>query len=853
MDRAGWRLPGLPSGGRSAATVGWLLTTAGLLLTLTARRAVLGLSRTQRWDDLLSLPGLALIGLGLLLHALGRGDRMRLAWACLGLLLLFAGERTMDPGAWQWPALLLAAGAAALILGLGTLTDPAPSAECGRGARLLLLLLLAGIVVLGGWLRLSRLADYPRGEINDEALNTVFVLELATGRPFEGTVQGKEPLFFLLGRLWFSLVEPSLLSLRRLAALAGVLTIPLVFALGRALFGARAGLLAALLLAVSPWHIAASRVAERFSLAMLLIAAAMLAWHAALRTGRRSLHLLGGLLLAMGWQTWATPKALVLLVALLLLGPGRGAALRRRWGSLLAAGLILVAGMLAPLLWSGTEAHYWRPAILGEVVAAKSVSSPGALAGNARALVLALLGGSPADNFYRPTMGLEPAYAIVFALGGLLLCAARPRRPEHWFLLAAIVSFALPALLAAEVFQRRMQGLLIPLALAGGLLLSRWLAALADTRTERLGLLLILGLLGLSGARTAETGLLALGGETSKLNELIAATGFQRQVIFSEGLVARPWAMVKSWELTRQPYSARWIQSPPLLPLMVAADRDVSLFLPPDLPDDGRYRIGRLYPSATGRRVYGPVKRLLGWAFEIPREDIAAAWFPGSAAERWTPGRGLIHKGRGYLPLDLRAAAVPWGRGEVWGLNLEAPFFGNRGNMRLDDLPHGLVEIGAAPFFLLNRAAVPLYSVFSPTPERTVRLVRVDLSDPWRARNLLVLGLISPWIEDPPTASGIVRLLHTDGSVEEIPLVARSWRFEDRPLRRTPHPRMLAVRTRDTYLDLVRIPVDRSTPIRAVEIEDANPRESLLIVAVTLEAWPAAAGDPRRLMVSGDQ
>lgn len=52
-----------------------------------------------------------------------------------------------------------------------------------------------------------------------------------------------------------------LLALRTTATIAGILTVPATYILGRELFGHRVGVLAAFLLAVMRWHLNFSRIA----------------------------------------------------------------------------------------------------------------------------------------------------------------------------------------------------------------------------------------------------------------------------------------------------------------------------------------------------------------------------------------------------------------------------------------------------------------------------------------------------------------------------------------------------------------------------------------------------------------
>ncbi|MDH5550968.1 MAG: glycosyltransferase family 39 protein, partial [Gemmatimonadota bacterium] len=60
--------------------------------------------------------------------------------------------------------------------------------------------------------------------------------------------------------------------MRLLPAVFGIVAVPLMFLLGKRLFGARAGLLAATLVAFSPWHIYWSQYGRYYTLVFLLSA-----------------------------------------------------------------------------------------------------------------------------------------------------------------------------------------------------------------------------------------------------------------------------------------------------------------------------------------------------------------------------------------------------------------------------------------------------------------------------------------------------------------------------------------------------------------------------------------------------
>ncbi|MEE8162502.1 MAG: glycosyltransferase family 39 protein [Anaerolineae bacterium] len=78
------------------------------------------------------------------------------------------------------------------------------------------------------------------------------------------------PLHFFTLHFWLKLAGQSEFSVRFLSLISGVLSVPLLFKLGRELFNQRVGLLAAFLLSISPFHVWFSQEGRMYTLAALL-------------------------------------------------------------------------------------------------------------------------------------------------------------------------------------------------------------------------------------------------------------------------------------------------------------------------------------------------------------------------------------------------------------------------------------------------------------------------------------------------------------------------------------------------------------------------------------------------------
>ncbi|MBI3163442.1 MAG: glycosyltransferase family 39 protein [Chloroflexi bacterium] len=92
--------------------------------------------------------------------------------------------------------------------------------------------------------------------------------------------------YYILLWLWMEAFGQSIVVVRLLSFLAGILTIPLVYYLMRDLFSERAALAATIFIALSPFHVHYSQEIRMYSFLALWLALATLAFFRVTRTGR---------------------------------------------------------------------------------------------------------------------------------------------------------------------------------------------------------------------------------------------------------------------------------------------------------------------------------------------------------------------------------------------------------------------------------------------------------------------------------------------------------------------------------------------------------------------------------------
>ncbi len=268
--------------------------------------------------------------------------------AILGALAFprFHGNLFRPDGTLLW-------GAGLVLLGLAAwLGDPRPDRSpkiCQVSAGLSVAwhhLALLGIMLIGAFYRLYKIDLIP-AEMGCDLPHNYNNIRLILRKEFLiffPSYPGREALFFYLAAPFCRLFGLNHTTIKMAASLIGVLTLPVVYLLGKELFNREVGLFAAFFLSISHWHIILCRVGYRASTVPLLVA---LVWYflvRGLKTHRRWFYALSGFCLGLGLYTYPAFLVGPFLVALMLLTRflvGRGRALLADWDSVIL--LVVVA------------------------------------------------------------------------------------------------------------------------------------------------------------------------------------------------------------------------------------------------------------------------------------------------------------------------------------------------------------------------------------------------------------------------------------------------------------------------------------------------------------------------------
>jgi len=370
-------------------------------------------------------------------------------------------------------------------------------------------LLLAAVVLLAAFFRLHRIDNLPPGDGYDPAFYGIDALEILEGaRPvFLPTNYGREPLFSYAVALAFLLLGASTRAIHVTSAVFGILAVPAVYLVAEELFaeedgllGRFGGLVAALMMAVSYWHLNWSRYGVRAILVPLFAAATLYFLWRGLRTGALLPFLLCGVSLGVSMYTYQAARMLpvLVLVGFAAVAWDRGAITRRDWRHFLivAAVAMLIFAPLGVYFATHPDSSFHRIRDVLVIQGEQSTLS------NLRAvlnqtidalLTFSFVGDSRPYSTIPGRPSLNPFFSALFLLG-IGVSLTRLRKPNHLFLLSWLGLMLVPAVLAGQgSAAKRAIGTLpaVAMLIAVGALtpwtyLQRWLNDRSPAMVERL-------------------------------------------------------------------------------------------------------------------------------------------------------------------------------------------------------------------------------------------------------------------------------------------------------------------------------------------------------------------------------
>ncbi len=267
------------------------------------------------------------------------------------------------------------------------------------------------------------------------------------------------PLYYLLLHAWMVVFGSTEAAVRSLSALAGVLGVLATFVLGRRVCGSMAGILAAAIVAFSPFHVASSQEARMYSLLTAVGAASFLLLWLAL-AGRPARYWVGYVIVTvLALYTHHFAALLVLAQAVYVVGFEPSREHRRRWLFSVAAVAFFYLPNISLLARQVLTARAWP-----------DVRPPFGLGALTDLLGMLSFGGGlfgMGTYFRRGSLGLE--YRVPLLLPFMLLAAAgvaglSDRRRRAFVLSYLLIPVALVSLISLRwnIFYERYFTFVLP-------------------------------------------------------------------------------------------------------------------------------------------------------------------------------------------------------------------------------------------------------------------------------------------------------------------------------------------------------------------------------------------------------
>jgi 4-amino-4-deoxy-L-arabinose transferase-like glycosyltransferase len=329
---------------------------------------------------------------------------------------------------------------------------------------------LGAILVIAIFFRFWQLSTIAPGLGQDEATLAVRALAQAhhPGLSIFNEARGLgSSLYISLVAIAVRLFGATILGLRVVPALLGVLSVGFMYLWVNSWFGRRVGLVSALLYAVTPWIVTASRRGDEHGLILLTVPLILWLFTRAFQEGSRWRYGLAGVILGLGLTkdlgSWVVLIVLLIIGAYLIVR-------RRRFIKHTGSGIAVSLVGLAVVLLIGAGVHFQHPsqtiAALGPDVAIAHQSADHWLTSVTKTILAFNVHGD--DNFSNNVGGapLLNFFVGLMLVMGILVSLSRFNRSRYGSLLALTVFLLIPAALSPYVPDGRAALVAAPIIIA---------------------------------------------------------------------------------------------------------------------------------------------------------------------------------------------------------------------------------------------------------------------------------------------------------------------------------------------------------------------------------------------------
>ena len=319
------------------------------------------------------------------------------------------------------------------------------------------------VLALAAFFRYYQIASIPSDPTSDIAEKLLDVRDLQNGQYhiFFPRNTGREPLSYYMALPFSRVFGLTHLALKVLTATVSLLTVPLVFLIGREIVGSRFGLLGAFFLAVSKWDVAIGRVGLRFPYYPFFVALAFFFLLRAVRRGSRNDYLLCGLATGVGLYGYSPFRAMALVIPAVVLvriafqlKDGRKMVSTTVKNTILSIGaIVLVFIPLGHYMFENPGMFWFRALTRVSSVESPPLANPlGVLFSNV--INALLMFNWKGDVVWVNTIPFDPV--LDYVSGGLFLLGVgwcvfslvRQREPVAGYLLVSLFVLLLPSILS---------------------------------------------------------------------------------------------------------------------------------------------------------------------------------------------------------------------------------------------------------------------------------------------------------------------------------------------------------------------------------------------------------------------
>lgn len=329
-----------------------------------------------------------------------------------------------------------------------------PSPKISRRITFMLLILL---LLLSVPIKLYKLSQTPLGAYNDEIVKGMEAVKIINGGRFQPFyIANKEFLFFYLLVPFVHIFGPTIMALRLLPFLCGLMTVFFSWLLFDRLWGKAVAFVGAGFLAVGLWPGQSSHICERLNAVPMFTAGTLYFIFLAIQSKRLWTWIVAGLFMAGGMWTFPSFRLIPVGVMLFIIWSliTKQLSIKHHSFTIFLAFLIFLICLLAPFKWNpetALSAFYSRQ---GHDF--KIIKTPEQLGKYARQLIISFTIDAREDmSFTSQTRALLWWPLGAFFLAGLIIVLIRLPHTSSVFVVLWLLSALTPAL-ASEPFARRL-------------------------------------------------------------------------------------------------------------------------------------------------------------------------------------------------------------------------------------------------------------------------------------------------------------------------------------------------------------------------------------------------------------